>query len=48
MNVLVIGANGQIGKHLVQKIEQQTSHTARAMYVERSNKKHLKNQEWKV
>ncbi|WP_078391659.1 SDR family oxidoreductase [Shouchella patagoniensis] len=38
MNVLVIGANGQIGKHLIQKIEQHTSHKARAMVRRREQK----------
>ncbi|XOQ16651.1 MAG: Nucleoside-diphosphate-sugar epimerase [Shouchella clausii] len=31
MKVLIIGANGQIGKQLVEKIEQQSPHEARAM-----------------
>lgn len=31
MNVFVIGANGQIGRHLVQKLEKHTNHTPTAM-----------------
>jgi uncharacterized protein YbjT (DUF2867 family) len=31
MNILVVGANGQIGKHLVRKIQNTTEHTAIAM-----------------
>ncbi|GAB4073799.1 SDR family oxidoreductase [Barrientosiimonas marina] len=31
MKILVVGANGQIGKHLVQSIQASGSHTARAM-----------------
>lgn len=31
MNVLIIGANGQIGRHIVQKVEKHTEHTPIAM-----------------
>src|SRR5690625_7451051 len=31
MNILVVGANGQIGKHLVDKIQRTNEHTAIAM-----------------
>ncbi|GAF14679.1 oxidoreductase YlbE [Bacillus sp. JCM 19046] len=41
MNVLVIGANGQIGKHLVQKLEQHTSHHVRAMVRKQEQKEYL-------
>lgn len=41
MNILVIGANGQIGKHLVQKLEQHTSHQVRAMVRKQEQKEYL-------
>ncbi len=42
MKVLVIGANGQIGKHLVAQLQNSDEHTVRAMVRKEAQEEELK------
>lgn len=41
MNVIVIGANGQIGQHVVNELHQSNTHTVTAVVRKKSKRKSL-------